>query len=485
MDALKKLKAGAGYPAARLAAAFLLLTGVSASGCGRENGAPGDREAVVRTDPARRTEANPVRAKIERYLAAAVENWNFQGSVLVARGSGVILGKGLGFADLEKEIPNTPDTKFQIASVTKVFTAAAVMKLAEEGKIRIDEPASRYLPEYEDILGTGITIGHLLSHSSGLPEFTPGAAGRADMTQALEPREFIEAIRSRRPFFAPGLGVRYSNVGYVLLGLVIEKVTGRSYDGWLEGHVLKPLGMSDTGTDPDYPSRPGFARGYIDDRSGALRPAPFIHPAWAYSAGALYSTVEDLHKFDRALSSPGFLTAASLETMFRPRNRTFSFGWLVGDAFGRRFEAHGGGGPGFSAWVERWPDDDAFVAVLSNVTGAPAGEVGRSLAAAVFGEAFVLPAKRIPVSVPPAELEQFAGDYRMKDGEIRRVVLDGDALFVVRGDGPRHPILPYARDSFFFVTDKSAFIRFTRDARGRVTGQVFHQLGVDEPAQKM
>jgi len=474
-----------GISAVRTGAALLLATGLTAFGCSRESGMTGSRGSALRDDTQTRAGVAAVGAQLESYLSAAEKRWGFQGSVLVARGNEAVLEKGLGLADLEKGLPIVPETKFQIASVTKVFTAVAVMKLVEDGKIGLDEPAARYLPEYKDILGQDITIGHLLSHSSGLPALPPGSAGRLNVTEPVEPRALIDAIRGQGPLFPPGREARYSNIGYVLLGLAIEKVTGEGYYDWLGGHVLEPLEMNDTGMNASYPALLGFARGYVEDRGGTLRPAPFIHPTWGYSAGALYSTGEDLRKFDRALASPGFLTAGSLDEMFRPRNRTFSYGWLVGRAFGRRTEAHGGGGPGFSAWIERWPEDEVFVAVLSNVTSSPAGEIGRGLAAAVFGRAFAMPGKRIPVPVPPAELKEFEGGYRLEDGEIRRIVLEGGGLFVSRGDGPKQPILPYAQDRFFFAMDKGAFIRFVRDARGRVTGHIFHQLGVDEPAQRI
>lgn len=481
---MKKVPSLFRIPATGLIGYCLLASGLSSVACGRQNAAEG-HDAEVRSDTGTRGTADPFRAKIERYVNAAEKDWGFQGSVLIARGDEVIFKKGLGAADLEKEVPNSPKTRFLIASITKVLTATAVMKLAENGKIGLEDSAVRYLPDLKDVLGRDVRISHLLSHSSGLPEFSPGAAGEMKVTEPVGPRALIDAIRGREPLFAPGRDVRYSNIGYVVLGLVIEKATGEVYYDWLIGHVLKTLGMNDTGMCADYPFRPDFARGYVEDRGGELHPAPFIHPSWGYSAGALYSTVEDLFKFDRALSSPGFLASGSLEAMFRARFPSFCFGWLVNTVFGRRSYAHGGGAPGYSAWIERWPEDDAFVAVLSNVTGAPAGEIGRSLAAAVFGEAYAMPARRAAIQVPPAQLREFAGSYRTENGEVRRIILEGDSLFAVRGSGPGIPILPYDKDSFFFPMDKGAFIRFARDGQGRVSGQILHQLGVDESALKI
>lgn len=481
---MKKVPSLFRTPVTGLLGFCLLASGLSSVVRGRQDTAEG-HEVEVGSDAGTRGPADLFRAKIERYVNAAEKDWGFQGSVLISRGKEVIFKTGLGAADLEKELPNSPRTRFLIASITKVLTATAVMKLAESRKIGLEDPVVRYLPDLKDVLGRDVRISHLLSHSSGLPEFSPGAAGGMKITEPVGPLALIDAIRGREPLFAPGREARYSNIGYVVLGLVIEKATGEGYYDWLGGHVLKTLGMNDTGMCAAYPFRPDFARGYVEDRGGELQRAPFIHPSWGYSAGALYSTVEDLFNFDRALSSPGFLASGSLEAMFRPRNQSFCFGWLVNTVFGRRSDAHGGGAPGYSAWVERWPEDDVFIAVLSNVTGAPAGEVGRSLAAALFGETYAMPERRTAIQVPPAQLREFAGSYRTENGEVRQIVLEGNSLYVIRSKGLRIPILPYDKDSFFFPMDKGAFIRFARDGRGRVSGHILHQLGVDESAPKI
>jgi CubicO group peptidase (beta-lactamase class C family) len=482
---VKKILPLFGISAILPASLFLLMTSLSASGCSRENSKAESRDFALRSEAGSQKAPDSIRTELEDYLAAAEKEWGFQGSVLVARGEEVILKMGTGTADRVESTPNTPVTKFMIASVTKVFTAAAVMKLAEEALIRLDDPAVRYLQDFKDSLSGDITIRHLLSHSSGLPEFVPGESARGKMGESVGPRDLAAGIRGKEPLFRPGQEARYSNIGYILLGLIIEEVTGESYYDWIGGHILKPLGMNDSGTSLDYFSRPDFARGYVEDGAGNIIPAPFIHPSWGYSAGALYSTVEDLYRWDRALASTDFLAADFLEVMFRPHNPSFSLGWLVDSAFGLRSLAHGGGAPGYGAWIERWPEEDLFTAVLSNVTGMPVGEIGRSLAAVVFGESYEQPVKRTALAVNPDVLEEFLGGYLIKNGDIRHIIREGGSLYVIRGSGPRIPILPFQRDLFFFPNDKGAFIRFVRDDKGRLTGHIFHQLGLDEPASKI
>ena len=481
---MKRILSFFGIPSMILAAVIILLTGLPAARCSRENRAAESRDFMLGSESGSQVAPGSLPSKLEEYLRAAETEWGFQGSVLVAKGEKVILKRGIGAADRAENIPNTPGTKFLIASVTKVFTAAAVMKLAEERALRLEDPAVRYLPGYKDVLNENIKISHLLSHSSGLPEFSPEAAGRGKFTEPVEPRDLIAAIRGQKPLFRPGQEARYSNIGYIMLGQIIEDVTGKGYYDWIDSHLLQALGLDDSGMTTEYASRPDFARGYMEDGRGGLHPAPFIHPSWGYSAGALFSTVEDLYTWDRTLAGPGFLTADSLEKMFRPHNRNFSCGWLVDTVFGCRSIAHGGGAPGYSAWIERWPEEDVFTAILCNVTGMPCGELGRSLAAAVFGEAYAVPEKRTALAVKPEVLAEFTGSFRMEGGDSSEIVLDGESLFVIR-TGSRFPIRPYLRDCFFLPTYKGAFLRFVRDVKGDVSGFISHELGVDKPASKI
>jgi hypothetical protein len=190
-------------------------------------------------------------------------------------------------------------------------------------------------------------------------------------------------------------------------------------------------------------------------------------------------------KWDQALSSDRLLTEASRRKTFTPGRGGFGFGWLIKDVWGRKSIGHGGGAPGYSAWIERWPGDGTFVAVLSNVTNARAGEIGRSLAAILFGQDYELPAARTAIDVNPGLLDEYAGRYQVGNGDVRTVIRQGNSLVVRRNDGPAYPILPFARDRFYFPYDKGASLRFPRNGAGAVEAMVLHQLGVDEKAVKI
>jgi CubicO group peptidase (beta-lactamase class C family) len=424
-------------------------------------------------------------AALQAYLDAAHKNWNFQGSVLAAKNGDVVFKQGIGLADVTTNAPNTPATRFLIGSVTKTFTAAAILQLEEKGKLNLNDPITKYLPEYPAKTGDRITIHQLLSHTSGVPEVAAAPQQLGDISKPKKPENLIALFKDRPLDFEPGEKYQYSNSGYVILGAIIEQVSGQSYYDYVQDHIFRPLGMKDSGYSEDYNERPGFARGYGEGRDGRLMPAPYIHPSLGHAAGALYSTVEDMLKWDQALSSEKILSRGPLAKMFRPVKDDYGYGWLITETFGRKDIFHGGGTPGFSAWVERWPDEKMFVAVLANTAAAPSGEIGRSLAAILFGEKYEPPKIRVPIRLDPKLLDNYVGVYRIDAENFRVISREGDSLFVSRNKGRKFPILPFAADEFFFPNDKGAFLRFIRDKSGRVDRQVFHQLGVDEKAVRL
>jgi D-alanyl-D-alanine carboxypeptidase len=423
-------------------------------------------------------------AAMRAYLDAAAANWQFQGAVIVAAKGRTILERGVGLADLRTQAANTPATRFMIGSVAKTITAAAVLQLEEAGKLRLSDPIVKHLPDYPAGTGARVTIHHLLSHTSGIPEPAMDPRKMTETSRPVRPAELLDLFKDRPLDFEPGAKYQYSNSGYVVLGVIIEKVSGQSYYDYIGERIFRPLGMKDTGYREKDADPPEFARGLTEGPDGELRPAPVIHPSWGYSAGSLYSTVGDMLRWDRGLSEGKILSRASLARMFQPVKDSYGYGWLIAETFGRKDEFHGGGLPGFSAWIERWPDDGAFVAVLSNTVAAPTGEIGRSLAAILFGKPYETPALRKAVPLDPKELDAYVGVYEIDADNTRTVSRDGGSLFVARNGGRRYPILPFEKDGFFFPNDRGIVLRFIRDGASQVSGQVFHQLGVDERAVK-
>ena len=423
--------------------------------------------------------------QIASYLQAAQQAWSFQGAVLVARGDEVVFGGGYGYADAARTIKNTTATRFSIGSVTKTFTAAAILQLRDEGLLKLDDPVARYVPEYRPPGGEGITLRRLLSHASGVPDVGLDPRDPVALTGPRTPLDLVAAFKDKPLDFAPGTNSRYSNAGYALLGLVIQRVAGTTYADYVRDRLIGPLKLAHTSYGIDVSDGDAFARGLMEGPAGGFREAPRFHPSIGYSAGGLYSSVEDLWTWVRGLRDGAILSSASWEEMTADPKNGFGLGWLVMNTWNRKDIAHGGGAPGYNAWIEYWPRDGVFVAVLSNTGGTPVGEIGRSLAAGLFEKKTQKPEAWRAIAVDPGSFADYVGSYEISPGHRREVLIDGGRLFVRRDHGPRYPIAPGGRDVFFFPNDKGAILRFVRDRTGRVSGQVFHQLGLDEMAVRV
>ncbi len=291
----------------------------------------------------------------------------FTGSVLIGRQGSVLLSKGYGLADREKNIPNTSQTRFRIGSLTKQFTAMAILILESQGKLKVTDPICNYLSECPDAW-KAITIQHLLTHTSGIPNYTvlPGYL-EARSTPAT-PEQMIDRFRNLPLDFQPGESLRYSNSGYTLLGSIIERVSGKSYEDFLQEAIFLPLKLSNTGYDHNSDT---LAVGYADGYS--VLPAHYIDMSIPYAAGALYSTVEDLYAWNQSLYTEQLVPQKYLDEMFAPQVKigeageyAYGYGWVMGKERGHAFVAHTGSIEGFSSIIMHYPEEQVTIIILSN-----------------------------------------------------------------------------------------------------------------------
>ena len=254
--------------------------------------------------------------KLDKLISAYAEYGKFNGSVLVAEKGKVIYKKGFGLADMEWNIPNQPDTKHRLGSITKQFTAMSIMQLVEQGKLKLDVPISTYLPDYPKKNGDVITIHHLLTHSSGIPNMTsfPGFV-KDVMRNSYSPVQLVNMSADSTLQFKPGERFAYSNSGYILLGYIIEKVTGKSYEQVLQENIFTPLKMNNTGYDHHGTLLKNRASGYEKNGRRYVN-ANFIDMSVPHAAGALYSTVEDLYLWDQALYGNQLLRKENMDLLF-------------------------------------------------------------------------------------------------------------------------------------------------------------------------
>jgi CubicO group peptidase (beta-lactamase class C family) len=312
--------------------------------------------------------------QIDKLVSLYHKYQQFNGSALVTENGKVIYKKGFGLANMEWNIPNEPDTKFRLGSITKQFTATLILQLVEQGKIKLDGRVSNYLPDYRKDTGAKMTIHHLLSHTSGVPNYTAAPGFFENVSRnPFKVDDFVKQYASGDLEFEPGAKFNYSNSGYFLLGAIIEKVTGKPYEQVLKEKILDPLGMKNTGYDHYGTILSKRATGYVKTPEG-YQNAPYLDMTIPYAAGSLYSTVEDLFLWDQALYGERVLSAASKELMFKPNLENYGYGFGIRKAtLGANkivvpVIEHNGGINGFSTTIVRLVGDKRLVVLLDNTS---------------------------------------------------------------------------------------------------------------------
>ena len=326
--------------------------------------------------------------RIDSVMAEFVDLDLFSGTVLVARRGDIVYARAFGEANKDHHVANILETRFNIGSIGKTFTAVGIMQLVERGTVELDAPVVRYLQDFP--YGDAITIHHLLSHTSGMFNYMAHPDYQAHIPRLRRIGDFLPLIYDQQLVFdTPGEAFSYSNSGIVVLGAVIEKVSGQPYEDYIRGNILMPTGMNDTGINFWDEVVPNRAMGYSKSLSGSFSQAVLQVPP-ASADGGIETTVLDMLKYDRALHGDGLLSEASKEKMFTPNLNDYGYCWRISDNEARRSIGHGGGAPGVSASFMRYPEDDVTIIVLSNYSGA-ASEPARPLEAIVFGEEFAAP----------------------------------------------------------------------------------------------
>jgi CubicO group peptidase (beta-lactamase class C family) len=329
-------------------------------------------------------QAGELSEKLKAHMVGLAKSENFSGAALVMKDGRPLLREAYGKANYELDVPNTVETKFRLGSITKQFTAMAVMILAEQGKLSVQDLIGKHLEDAPPAWAN-ITIRHLLTHTSGIPSYT-GFPQMMSRTVRLPASidEIMATFRDKPLEFEPAEEFRYSNSGYIVLGKIIERASGQDYETFVRHSIFQPLGMNDSGYDHNAAILPNRAAGYVRTFI-ILANAPYIDMTWPHAAGALYSTIDDLAKWDRALAEGKLIGPKSYEEMFSPFLRTYAYGWFVRDRDGHREIGHGGGIHGFSTSIVRYPDDQVCVIVLNNVVPTGSERIARELAGMVLG----------------------------------------------------------------------------------------------------
>ena len=419
--------------------------------------------------------------RMEQVVQSYVSNKTFMGSVLVVRDKTVLLDKGYGSADLEWDIPNSPTTKFRLGSITKQFTAASILLLEERGKLNINDPVKKYMAD-APAAWDKVTIYNLLTHTSGIPSFTGFPDYESTEAFATTPEKLVARFRDKPLEFQPGEKFAYDNSGYVLLGYLIEKISGETYAQFVQENIFTPLQMKDSGYDSNSAIIMHRASGYSNGKEG-IENAGYIHMSIPFAAGSLYSTVEDLARWEQGLFGGKLLSPASLQKMTTPFKENYAFGVAVSTTNGHKLIEHGGGIEGFNTHLAYYPDDKLIVVVLGNLSGDAPGGIAHKLAAVAHGETVVLASERKEITVAPAILANYVGTYELSPAFALVMTLEGSQLMTQATGQHKLPLYPESETKFFLkVVD--AQVDFVKNDKGEVTGLVLHQGGRDMKAAK-
>lgn len=399
---------------------------------------------------------------------------------LVVKDGQVLYRKAFGMANLELGVKMEPENVFRIGSITKQFTASAILKLRDEGKLDLDEDITKYVKDYPTH-GHKITIKHLLTHTSGIKSYTgmeafDGVARRKDLT----PEELIEFFKYQPMDFKPGEQYRYNNSAYVILGYIIEGASGLSYEDYIDNNFFKPLGMENSYYGS--PSRIILDRAYgYSKRDGKVINADYLSMTLPYAAGSLLSTVDDLYKWYSAVMADKVISKTSREeaqTTFLLNNGEktgYGYGWSIGNIQGSPMVAHGGGINGFLTSSVYLPEEEVFVAVFSNCNCNPPAGIANKMAALAIDK----PYRWSPITMSQDVMKGYEAVYESDKGEQRIVTFKDGQLFSLRTGGSKYKMLPFAKDQFFFDDGGTTTLHFVRDSDQEITSVIAKSTGYD------
>ncbi len=407
-------------------------------------------------------------------------------AAIVTRHGQTLFRKGYGMADLELQVPIEPDMVFRLGSVTKQFTAVSILMLEEQGKLSVSDPITKFLPDYPT-QGRTITVEHLLTHTSGIRSYTEMPEWLPQWRKDFTLSELIDFFKNQPMDFAPDEKWLYDNSGYILLGAIIEKASGLSYEDFVRTRIFEPLGMKHSCYDHTERIIPKRVKGYQHTASG-FENAPYLSMTQPYAAGSLASSVDDLVLWDNALWSNKLIKAESLarahkiHVLKNGRATGYGYGWAIGTYEGHRTVEHGGGINGFATYALSLPDDGVYVAILTNGSAGPDVSPERlavQMAGIAIGKPVVEPK---PITMKTKQLDRYTGVYAISDREQRFITREGSQLYSQRSGGTRYAIKPISETEFFFPGSLTRLV-FVQDSSGKILRSELHpRVGAVEEA---
>ena len=432
-------------------------------------------------------EDEAIKVKIDDYMKSLVEYQNFNGNVLIAKEDKVILNKGYGYANIEAKITNKPQTRFAIGSVTKQFTAMGIMQLSEKNLLNVEDKVSKYIPELKE--GDKLTIHNLLTHTSGLKNYTDLIEIFKADTKNKDPMMMVNLIKDMPLEFKPGEQFQYSNTNYLLLGMIIEKLTGESFEDYLEKNILKPLDMKDTGVSYGKNNQSPNATPY----SGFMELEPIddsIVLNLAFGAGNMYSTTGDLSKWDLALKTEKLVSKETVDKIFKnyimfSKTEGYGYGWMVSDTdLGKRVK-HGGNTLGFTSIIDRYIDKKLTIIALTNKGYYDVERLADDLKNISQGKEHKSVEHLEEIEIKDKALyEKYIGKYKLFEGADIYVTYKNGNLYAQVTGQPSFQIFPQTENKFFAKIVEVS-IEFISNDKGETIKLNLEQMGQEFTCEKI
>ena len=432
----------------------------------------------------------------DRYLSVRADMGNFSGAVLIARGDSVIFRKAYGYADLENRIPFTPETNFHVASISKMFSAMAALKLRDAGRLKLDDRLCGYIDDCPTAWAE-ITLDHVIHHTSGIPDYEAGLGlGSGEYREFMSQPDVMEKIvalaKSKPLDFVPGSKFNYSKTRYILLNQAVEKAAGVPFGAYMRRTLLDPAGMTSSGVlgDPPVPARPsyGYTYGdigwakiiggvsYTDGHMRRVNELKSTGGAW------LYSTLDDLHRWSRVMDGSTLVPKSLAAEVYAPGLEGYGFGWYVDKSFGRTRYSHTGSLQGYVSNFMKFPDDSVTIIVFSNIDRGRMSSINRALTAITFGQAWDMPVRGTFMTLTSNQYAPLLGEYRMSDG--RKLTVTFDEMLTAKLEGQYEAgLLPISPTEFYFPLADGRAV-FTLDSTGRATEVNMRYSGADHVAKR-
>lgn len=424
-------------------------------------------------------QAQSLESKIDQLLAAKYKTGEPGATALVTKKGKVIYRKAFGNANLELDVPMKPENIFEIGSITKQFTAVSILMLLEEGKLSLGDEITKFIPDYPTH-GKKITVHHLLTHTSGIKSYTSMDVNKIARTD-MKPLELIDYFKNEPMDFDPGEKYRYNNSGYVILGYIIEKLAGETYEDFVENKLFKKAGMSSSYYGSHTQIIKDRAFGY--QKRGDYTNANYLSMTLPYAAGSLMSNIDDLFKWQQAINNNVFVKKETINKAFtnhalnNGKKINYGYGWGINEINGFPTIEHGGGIFGYTTQGIYIPKKDVYVAVLTNCDCNSPSNVATRIAALAIGKPY--PTANDKVTIAATTLQKYVGVYDFEGGASRVITIDGNQLYSARDGSNKFKIHPLNQNDFYFE-DSFATIHFdskTNPISAKFTSRINKEKG--------